>query len=126
MDGRETRPVSCPEWERKRSTPRPPECQKTLGGGRQGLGGGVQLPRGNDNPGVKELPQGDKTSRVTFEGNGVPEVDRQGQGGDRNYLATWDTEGATATRCRVNMVSGQEPVAPPSASRGTVEGGRRG
>ena len=30
-------------------------------GSRQGVGGGIELPQGNNTPGVAELPWGDKT-----------------------------------------------------------------
>ena len=78
------------------------------------MGGGVELPRGT------------KNLRVTLEGNGVPGIDGQGRGGDKNASATWDTEGNTTTSRREEMVIGQEPAAPPSAPQGMEEGGRRG
>ena len=44
----------------------------------QGVGGGVEWPRGIKNPGVEELTQGGKTSGVTPKGDGVPRKDIQG------------------------------------------------
>ena len=35
------------------------------GGDREGVGGGVELPRGIGTPGVEEFPLGDETSEVT-------------------------------------------------------------
>ena len=58
------------------------------GGDRQGVGGGVELPRGINTPRVEELPQGDETFKVTPEGDGVPGADGQGRGGDRKSPAT--------------------------------------
>ena len=54
------------------------------GGGRHVVGRGIKSLRGTNTPGVEELPYGDETSGVTLEGNGVPRVDGQGQGGDGN------------------------------------------
>ena len=48
----------------------------------QGVGGGVDLPRGTETTGVEELPRGDKTFRVTPKGDIVPGEDTQGRGGD--------------------------------------------
>ena len=55
--------------------------------------GGVKSSRGTDNHGVEELPQEDETSRVIFEGNGVPGTDRRGQVGDGNSSATQYNKG---------------------------------
>ena len=41
-------------------------------GDHQGVVGGVESLRGTDTPGVEELPQGDKTSGVTLNGDGIP------------------------------------------------------
>ena len=84
------------------------------------MGGGFKLSRGTDTPGVKELPWGDKTSRVTPEGNRVPGADRQWWVGDRNSPATQDTEGGGNTSCGEEMASGQEPAALQSPQRGTA------
>ena len=63
----------------------PPEWRKTPGGGGgQGVGGGVESPQGINIPGVEEFPQGDKTTRETTEGDGVPVEDGRGKGGVRN------------------------------------------
>ena len=59
---------------------------------RQGVAGGVELPRGTKIPGVEELPRGDETSVVTFEGDGVTEVDGRGRGGDGKSPATRETK----------------------------------
>ena len=37
----------------------------------QGVGGGLDLPRGTNTPRVEELPRGGKISRVTLEADGV-------------------------------------------------------
>ena len=42
------------------------------------------MPRGIDIPGVEDMPQGDKTSRVTPKGDRVSEEDVRGRGGDGN------------------------------------------
>ena len=39
------------------------------------------MPSGTDTPRVEELSQGDKTSKVTLESNGILGADRQGRGG---------------------------------------------
>ena len=44
-------------------------------GDHQGVLGGVDSPKGNDIPGVEELPRGCKNSGVTLEGYGIPGVD---------------------------------------------------
>ena len=88
----------------------------------QGVGGGVESPQGIDTPGMKEMPQGDETSRVTLKGDGVMGARRQGRGGNRNSPVTRDTKGTTATRRGEDITSEQEPVAPPIATQGTAEG----
>ena len=50
----------------------PSGVAENLGGDRQGVGGGVELPRGINTPGVEELPRGDETPGVTPEGDRVP------------------------------------------------------
>ena len=60
------------------------------GGGRQGVGGGVELPQVIDTPGVEELPQGEETSGVTLEGGVVLGADERGQGVDKNSPDTQD------------------------------------
>ena len=55
---------------------------------RQGVGGGFELPRDIDTPGVEELPQGDKTFGVTPKGDEVPGEDGRGRGGDGNPPTT--------------------------------------
>ena len=92
------------------------------GGDCQGLGGGVEFPRGTDTPRLEEFPRGDSTSGVTLKGNGVPGADRRGQGGDGKSPATQDTEVSGNTRRREEMASRQEPVAPQSPQRGMAEG----
>ena len=57
-------------------------------GDRQVVGGRVELPRGIDTPGVESYPWGDKTYRVTLEGDGVPEEVRRGQVGDEKSPPT--------------------------------------
>ena len=59
-----------------------------MGADRQGVGGGVELPQGIDTPEVEVLHQGDKTSLVTIEVEGVPGEDGRGSGGDGNPLTT--------------------------------------
>ena len=46
------------------------------GGGRQGVGEGVEYPQGIDTPGVEALPPGNETPIVDTEGNGVMGEDR--------------------------------------------------
>ena len=94
---------------------------ENTGGYCQGVGGGVELPRGINTPGVEELPQGDETYGVTLKDYGVPGADGQGRGGDRNSSSTQDTEGSSHNSCGEDMESGQEPAAPPIPQRGTVE-----
>ena len=91
----------------------------------QGVGGGVESPRGTDNPGVEELPRGDKTSGVTPEGNRVPGADGRGQGGDGNSPATRDTKGRSNTSRGEEMEIDQDLAAPPIPQRG-MEKGERG
>ena len=93
-------------------------------GDRQGVGGGVESPRGTDNPGVEELPRGDKTSGVTPEGDVVPGADGRGQGGDGNSPATRDTEGRRNTRRGEEMEIDQDLSAPPIPQQGTEKGER--
>ena len=64
----------------REGTPEASRVAKTPGGDRQGVGGGVELPRGTNTPGVEELPWGNQTSGVTLEGDKVPGEDGQGQG----------------------------------------------
>ena len=59
-----------------------------VGGWRQGVGGGVELPQGTNNPGVNVLPPEDETPRVDTKGNGVMWEDGQGWGGHRNHPNT--------------------------------------
>ena len=61
---------------------RPTEWQKTQGGDRQGVQGGVKLPQGIDTPGVAEFPWGDETPGVATELEVVPGEDRRGWVGD--------------------------------------------
>ena len=61
---------------------------KKPGGDCQGVGGGVESPMVTNTPGVEELPQREETYIVTFEGDGVPEMDGQGRTGDGNSPAT--------------------------------------
>ena len=49
---------------------------------RQGVEGGVELPQGNDTPGVTEIPQGDEIPRGTTMGGNQPRKYGQGRGGD--------------------------------------------
>ena len=86
------------------------------------MGGGFELPRGTDTPGVEELPQEGETSRVTLEGDGVPGADGQGQERDINSPSTRYTEGSSNTSRRENMSSRQEPAALLSTQRRTAEG----
>ena len=69
--------------------------------------GGVELPRGTNTLGVEELPRGDKKSRVTPKGNGVPMTDEQCQEGDGNYQSTQDTEGSCIDSHREDMLKGR-------------------
>ena len=94
------------------------------GGDRQGVGGGVEFPRGNDTPGVEELPRGYKTSGGTPEGNIIPGEDIQGRGGYGKSPATRDTKGIGNNSHREEMASGKEPAAPQIPQQGTEEGGR--
>ena len=57
-------------------------------GSRQGVGGGIELPQGNDTPGVTELPQGDETPGVTTAGGSQQREDGRGQEGDKNPATT--------------------------------------
>ena len=113
--------VSPLECEAERGSSWPPEWWETRGGGCQVLGWGVELLRGTDTPGVKELTRGDKTSGVTLKGDGVPEADTRGRGGDGNSPAIQDTGGSSNISRGEEMVSGQEPAPPPSPQWGTEE-----
>ena len=63
----------------------------------QEVGGGVELTRGTNTPGVEELPRGEETSGLTLEGDGVTGVERQEWGGERKPPATQDTEESSNT-----------------------------
>ena len=125
-DGGKTRPERHTEWEKEREDPRPPEWRKTTGGKRQGVGFGIELPRGTNNPGVEELSWGDNTFRMTLEGNRVPGADLWGRGGDRHPSATQDTKDDTKNSRGEDMASRLEPAVPSSAPHGTSEVGGKG
>ena len=86
------------------------------------MGRGVKSTWGINNPGVEELPRGDKTSGVTPKGDRVRGADRRGRGGDRNSPATQDTEASGDSSSSKEMASGLGLVAPTSPQRGTVLG----
>ena len=99
------------------------------GGYRQGVGGGVESPSGINTPGVKELHRGDKTSRVTPEGDGVPGEDGRGRGGDENPPTTQETKerGDSGRDKEMTIRPGPGPAPPPipqrvtAADRGSAE-----
>ena len=91
----------------RKGAPRSLEWQKTIEGDRQGVVGGVEFLRGTDTLVVEEFPWGYETSGVTLEGKDVPGVEKQGQGGNRNYPATRDTQGSGITSRGEEMVTGQ-------------------
>ena len=84
------------------------------GGDRQGVRGGVELPRGTNTPRVEELPGGGG-SGVIPEGNRVPREDERGQGRDGNSPATRDIEASGDDRRR------EEPAVPQIPHQGTAE-----
>ena len=92
------------------------------GGDCQGVGGGVESPRGTNTPRVEELPWGDENSGVTLEVDGVQGAEGQGRGWDGNPPATRDTKGSGDTSRGEEMASGQEPTAPQIPHRGKAEG----
>ena len=55
--------------------------EENPGGGRHGVGGGVEWTQGADTPGVAEGPIGDKTPGGPTAAQGRPGEDGQGQGG---------------------------------------------
>ena len=78
-------PISPLEWGVRRGSARPPEWQKTPGGSRNGVEGGVELPQGSDTPGVAEVPQGGKTPGGPTAAEVRPRKDGRGHGqGDEN------------------------------------------
>ena len=92
------RPVGKPgrrflQSQRKRGGTQGLRSDGITGGDCQEVGGGVELPRGTGNPGVEEFSRGNKTSRVTIEGDGVLGTDGQGKGEDGKFSANRDTEG---------------------------------
>ena len=81
------RPVGKPgrrflQSQRKRGGTQGLRSDGITGGDCQEVGGGVDSPRGTKTTGVEELPRGDKTFRVTPEGDIVPGEDKQGRGED--------------------------------------------
>ena len=64
-----------------------------LGGGRHGVGGGVESPQGADTPGMEEGPRGDETLGSPTASQGRRGEDGRGQGGGDGTPAT-----AQATR----------------------------
>ena len=69
-------------------------------GNRQGVGGGVDSPRGTNIPRVEEFPWRDEIYGVNLKGDRVWGEDGQGRGGDTKSLATQDTKWSTIT-CRI-------------------------
>ena len=86
------------------------------------MGGEVELPMGIDTPGVEEFPRGDETSGVTPKGDGVPEEDGQGRGGERTFPATRETEVSRGSSSDEEMMSGPGPAAPPTPQQGKAAG----
>ena len=70
----------------------PTEWQKTPGGDRQGVRGGVELPQGIETPRVDELSWGDETPGVATKGKGVTGEDGCGRGGGGNPTTTQSSE----------------------------------
>ena len=72
--------------------------------------------------GVEELPQGDKTSRVTPKGDSVPGAVGRGQVGDRKSPATRDTEVSGDSSSGRDMASGLGPAPPPIPQQNMAAG----
>ena len=75
--GRKTWPGNPLEWDSGRGAQGLRSGRKSRGDC-QGVGGGVDSPKGTDTPGVEELPWGDETSGVSPEGDGVLGLDSRG------------------------------------------------
>ena len=89
---------------------------------RQGVGGGVKLPRGINTPGVEELPRGDKTYGVTPEGDRVPGAEGRGRGGGRTSPTNRDTKASRDSSSGEEMAIGTGPAVPQRPQRGITEG----
>ena len=89
-------------------------------GGCHGVGGGVELLQGINTPGVEELPQGDKTSGVPTEGDGVLGEDGREWVGDGNPPTTRATEAGRASSSDEGMTIRPAKEVPPSPQQCTT------
>ena len=87
------------------------------------MGGGFESTRGIDTPKVEELPCGDKSSKLTPEGDSMTGEYGWGQGGDGNPPTTRETEASGYSSIDEDMTSGLGP-APPSSPQGVTAADR--
>ena len=94
------------------------------GGGRHGVGGGVELPQGADTPGVDEVPQGDETPGVLTSTEIGPREDGRGRGGDENPPTARATRTQGADGIKGGPMGGPRMAEPPGTETETaVENG---
>ena len=115
------------EWGRGRGAARPPEWQKTPGGGRHGVGGGVESPQGADTPGVAERPRRDETPGGLTAAQGRPGEDGQGRGGgDKNSPTARATTMQGAEGDDGKKMGGQRTAEAPDTTETAEEDGSAG
>ena len=90
------------------------------GGGRHGVGRGVESPQGADTPGVAEVPWGGETSRRTTATESGLKVDGRGRGGDEKPPTARATRMQEADGSEGNSMGGLRTAGPPGTQQDTA------